>query len=65
MTESERKRIPAVDSREEEGTTTVLFSFEGGNVKSSVIQRRTQERRENMDLDRFKFIQVLALPVMI
>ena len=56
MTESERKRIPDLDSREAEGTTTVLFSFEGGDVKSSVIQRRTQECRQNMDLDRFKFI---------
>ena len=30
MTESERKRIPDLDSREAKGTTTVLFSFEEG-----------------------------------
>ena len=37
MMESERKRISDLDSREAKGTTAMLFSFEGGDVKSSVI----------------------------
>ena len=31
VTESERKRIPDLDSREAKGTTTMLFSFEEGD----------------------------------
>ena len=59
MTESERKRIPHLCSREAKGTTTMLFSFEGGNAKSKVlsIRRRTQKPRRDIDLD--KFAQVL------
>ena len=40
MTESERKRIPDLDSREARGTITMLFSFEEGDAKDSTIQRR-------------------------
>ena len=48
MTEDERKRIPDLHSRE-----TMLFSFEEGNAKGSVIQRRAQRPRRDVDLDRF------------
>ena len=37
MTESERKRIPYLCSKEAESTTTVLFSFENRDTKSSLI----------------------------
>ena len=37
MTESERKRIPDLDSREAKGTTTMLFYFEEGDAKDSII----------------------------
>ena len=57
VTESERKRIPYLDSREAKGTTTMLFSFEEGNAKGSVIRRRAQRPRRDVDLD--KFSQVL------
>ena len=57
VTESERKRIPDLGSRETKGTTTVLFSFEEGDVKGSVIRRRVQRPRRDVDLD--KFSQVL------
>ena len=57
MTESERKRIPDLGSSEEKGTTTMLFSFEGGDAKSSIFQRRAQKPRRDVDLD--KFSQVL------
>ena len=40
VTESERKRIPDLDSREARGTITMLFSFEEGDAKDSTIQRR-------------------------
>ena len=53
MTESERKRIPDLGSREAKGTTTMLFSFEEGDVKGSVIGRRAQRPRRDVDLDRF------------
>ena len=53
MTESKRKRIPDLGSREAKGTTTVLFSFEKGAVKGSVIRRRAQRPRRDVDLDRF------------
>ena len=33
VAESEGKRIPDLCSREAEGTTTMLFSFEGGDSK--------------------------------
>ena len=56
-TESERKRIPDLGSRKTKGTTTVLFSFEEGDVKGSVIRRRVQRPRRDVDLD--KFSQVL------
>ena len=57
VTESERKRIPDLDSREAKGTTTMLFSFEEGDAKDSIIRRRAQGPRRNVDLD--KFSQVL------
>ena len=57
MTESERKRIPYLDSREAKGTTTMLFCFEEGDVKDSDIRRRAQRPRRDVDLD--KFSQVL------
>ena len=53
MTESERKRIPDLDSRDAKGTTTMLFSFEEGYVKGSIIRRRAQRPRRDVDLDRF------------
>ena len=56
VTESERT-IPDLDSREAKGTTTMLFSFEEGNAKGSVIRRRAQRPRRDVDLD--KFSQVL------
>ena len=33
VTESKRKRIPDLDSREANGTTTLLFSFEEGGCE--------------------------------
>ena len=57
MTESKGKRIPDLDSREAKGMTTMLFSFEEGDAKGSVIRRREQRLRRDIDLD--KFSQVL------
>ena len=57
MTESESKRIPDLDCREAKGTTTMLFSFEEWDAKDSIIQRRAQRPRRDVDLD--KFSQVL------
>ena len=37
MTVSERKRISDLGSREAKGMTTIMFSFEGGDVKSSMV----------------------------
>ena len=53
VTESERKRIPYLDSREAKGTTTMLFCFEEGDVKDSDIRRRAQRPRRDVDLDKF------------
>ena len=50
MTESERKRIPDLDSREAKGTTTMLFSFEEEDAKDSIIRRRAQGPRRDIDL---------------
>ena len=36
VTESERKRIPGLCGTGAEGTTTMLFSFEGEGAKSSI-----------------------------
>ena len=47
MTESERKRIPDLDSREAKGTSTMLFSFEEGNTSSY----EGQVRPDNGHLD--------------
>ena len=44
---SEKEKITELCSREAEGTTTMLFSFE------DVIQRRTPRPRRDVDLDRF------------
>ena len=57
MAESERERIPDLGSREAKGTTTMLFSFEEGDAKSSIIRRRAQRPRRDEYLD--KFSQVL------
>ena len=57
MTESERKRIPDLDSRDAKGTTTMLFSVEEGDAKGSIIRRRAQRPRRDVELD--KFSQVL------
>ena len=43
MTESETKRITDLCGREAKGMTTMLFSFEGGDAKSSVIRRKITE----------------------
>ena len=40
VTESERKRIPDLCSGEAEGTTTMLFSFQDGDAKSSSGEER-------------------------
>ena len=50
---SERKRIPDLDSREAKGTTTMLFSFEEGDAKDSIVQRRAQRPRRDVDLNTF------------
>ena len=39
--------------RESEGTTAMLFSFEGGDAKCSIIRRRMQGPRRDIDLERF------------
>ena len=57
MTESERKGIPYLDSREAKDTTTMLFSFEEGDAKGSITRRRVQRPRRDVDLN--KFSQVL------
>ncbi|WP_419628872.1 hypothetical protein, partial [Thiolapillus sp.] len=57
MTERKRERIPGLYSRKTEGPTTMLFSFEGGDAKGSIIGRRAQRPRRNIDLD--KVSQVL------
>ena len=60
MTERKRKRIPDVESREAKGTTTMLFSFEQGDAKDSII-RRAQRPRRDVDVDKYRG----AVPVMI
>ena len=57
VTESKRKRIPDLESRKAKGMTTMLFSFEEGDVKGSIIRRRAQRPKRDVDLD--KFSQVL------
>ena len=57
MADSKRERIPGLYSRKTEGPTTMLFSFEGADAKSSIIGRRAQRPRRNIDLD--KVSQVL------
>ena len=58
MTESKRERIPGLYSRKTEGPiATMLFSFEGGDAKGSIIGRRAQRPRRDIDLD--KVSQVL------
>ena len=52
MTESKRERIPGLCSRKTEGMTTMLFSFEGGDAKGSIIGRRAQSSRRSIDLDK-------------
>ena len=57
MTENEREKIPGLYSRKTEDSTTMLFSFEGGHAKGSIIGRRPQRPRRKIDLD--KVSQVL------
>ena len=57
MTESKRENIPGLYSRKTEGPTTMLFSFESGDAKGSIIRRRAQIPRRNIDL--YKVGQVL------
>ena len=54
---TERARILGSYSRESKGPTTMLFSFEGGDAKSSTIRRRAQRLRREINLD--KVSQVL------
>ena len=42
-----------MDSREAKGKTTMLLSFEEGDAKDSIIRRRAQKPRRDIDLDRF------------
>ena len=51
MTNSERERILALYSREREGPTSMLFSSERGNGKSSLIRRRAQRPRRDISLE--------------
>ena len=37
VTESEKTKIPDLDSRDAKSTTTMLFSFEEGDAKGSII----------------------------
>ena len=53
MTESKRKRIPDMGSREAKGTTTMLFSFEEGDAKDSIMRRRAQGLRRKVNLGNF------------
>ena len=39
---SKRKRIPNLDKSKAKGTTSMLFCFEEGDAKYSIIQRRAQ-----------------------
>ena len=57
MVESERKRIPELDSRDTKDTTTMLFSIEEGDATCSIIRRRAHRHRRDEDLD--KLSQVL------
>ena len=50
VTESERKKIPDFDSREANGTTTMVFSFEKGEAKYVIIRRRAQRPRRDIKL---------------
>ena len=43
VTESERKRIPNLDSRDAKGMTTMLFSFEEGDAKGSVTKEEPRD----------------------
>ena len=43
VTESERKRIPNLDSGDAKGMTTMLFSFEEGDVKGSVTEEEPRD----------------------
>ena len=61
VTERKRKRIPDVESKEAKGTTTMLFSFEQGDAKDSIIRRRAQRPRRDVDVDKYRG----AVPVMI
>ena len=53
MSESERKSVPDFNSREAKGMTTVLFSFKEGDAKGSIIRRRAQKPRRDVDQDTF------------
>ena len=45
VTESERKRITDLCSREAKATTIMLFSFDGGDANSYIIRRKAQRPR--------------------
>ena len=51
------KRIPDLCGREAKGTTTVTISVEIGDARCSIIRRRAQRPRRDIDLD--KISQVL------
>ena len=57
VTKNEGKRTADLCSREAEEPTTMLFSFKGGDVRSSIIRRRARRPRRDEYLD--KFNQVL------
>ena len=52
MTKGKREIIPNMCSRETQGTTTMLFSFEGEDAKSSIAQELRPIR--DVDLDKFR-----------
>ena len=54
---SKRKRIPEFVQQRNKRQTTMLFSFEGGDVESSIIQRRVQRPRRDIDLHKFSQVQ--------
>ena len=56
MTESKRERIQGLYSRKTEGPTTMLFSFEGGDAEGSIIGRREQRPKRNIDLDKVSHV---------
>ena len=56
VTESERKRIPYLGSREAKATS----SFEGGDAKRSIVRRRRQRPSRDTDVDEFSQVVIRA-----